>query len=94
MPRTLQEILDDQDRLAKEFEDYEPHPADERDPAVFRALLAAAANRARAEAELVEAVMKARAAGYSWAMIGGAIGTTGQAAQQRYRNLPTSSAEG
>lgn len=88
MPRTLQEILDGQDKLAQQFEDYEPQADDERDPEVFRALLAAGANRVSAEAELADAVVKARAAGYSWALIGGAIGTTGQAAQQRYGRLP------
>jgi hypothetical protein len=31
-----------------------------------------------------QAVQRARAAGYTWAAIGGLLGTTGQAASQRY----------
>lgn len=89
MPRTLQQILDDQERLARRFEEFDPRAEDERDPEVFRHLLAASANRANAEADLVEAITRARTAGYSWALIGGAIGTTGQAAQQRYGRLTT-----
>jgi FAD/FMN-containing dehydrogenase len=81
---TLQWILDHQDELARKAMAYEPKPEDERDPEPFRLLLAAGAQRARAEAEVAEAVAAARAAGYSWAMIGSAIGTTGQAASQRY----------
>ena len=30
LPRSIQEILDDTDELAKRFEDYEPTPGDER----------------------------------------------------------------
>ena len=35
MPRTIKDILDHADELAKSFEDYEPSVTDERDPAVF-----------------------------------------------------------
>lgn len=84
MPRTLQELLDDQERLAQRLHDYEPSPDDERDPAVFRALISAAAARADAESEVVDAVRAARASGYSWALIASILGTTGQAAQKRY----------
>jgi len=87
MPLSLQEILDRQDELTARLENYEPEPDDERDPAVFRRLLAAASNRVKSEATLAEAVAEARTAGYSWALIGSTIGTTGQAAQQRYGRL-------
>ncbi len=30
MPRSIQEILDHADELAKRFEDYDPQPGDER----------------------------------------------------------------
>ena len=89
MPRTLQQILDQQEELAARFESYEPDPTDERDPEVHKALLAAASNRAAAEATLADAVRAARDAGYSWTIIGTAIGTTGAAAQQRYGHLVT-----
>jgi hypothetical protein len=84
---TLQWILDHQDELAQKAMAYEPKPEDERDPEPFRRLLAAGAQRARAEAQVAKAVAAARKAGYSWAMIASAIGTTGQAASQRYGGI-------
>jgi hypothetical protein len=84
MPRSLQEILDHADDLATRFEDYEPDPDDERDPEPHRALVAAVAARSRVEQEIAGAVQRARAAGYTWADIGALLGTTGQAASQRY----------
>ena len=87
MPRTLQEILDHQNEIAKEFENYEPKPGDERDPAPYRALLDAAKDRASAEAATADAVSQARDAGYSWALIGKAVGTSGQAARERYGSV-------
>lgn len=87
MPLSLQQILDQQDTLAEQFETYEPSADDERDPDVFRALLSAASHRATAEAEIAKAVAAARDGRYSWAMIGGALGTTGQSAQQRYGRI-------
>jgi len=38
-----------------------------------------------AERRLVEAVATARADGHSWAMIGNMIGTSGEAARQKYK---------
>jgi hypothetical protein len=38
MPRTIKDILDHADELAKRFEGYEPSATDERDPAVFAEL--------------------------------------------------------
>lgn len=87
MPRTLQEILDQQDELARQFEDYEPDPADARDPEPYRKLMAAAMARGEAESAVKCAVHDARDAGYSWNAIGAVLGTSGAAAQQRYRQL-------
>lgn len=84
MPRTLQEILNQQDELARRFEDHEPNPADHRDPAPLAAMRKAMAERAQAERDLLDAVTAARDAGYSWATIGAALGTSGEAARQRY----------
>lgn len=47
MPRTVQEILDHADDLAKRFEDYEPAADDERNPHVFAALRKAVVSPAR-----------------------------------------------
>lgn len=83
MPRSIQEILDHADELAKRFEDYEPDPADER-PVEEYLLERAALARARSERQIVDAVTAARSKGVSWQRIGELLGTSGQAAQQRY----------
>jgi hypothetical protein len=90
MPRTLQEILDHADELADRFEktgneDDVPtllHGGSLRD--LRRAVLA----RAEIERRISDAVSVARAEGHSWAMIGVMLGTTGEAARQRYGTTP------
>ena len=62
--------------------DVSSHPA--RDAVHFRRILAARQHITEAENELREAVKAARAAGDSWALIGSALDTTRQAAQQRF----------
>lgn len=84
MPRSVQDILDHADELAKRFEDYEPADGDERDPAVFTALRDAVLSRSNAERAVKAAVDEARRHDYSWAFIGSLIGTSGEAARQRY----------
>jgi hypothetical protein len=86
MPRSIQEILDHADELARRFEEYEAREGDE--PPVEEYLLQRAAlTRARSERQIIEAVVAARAAGISWARIGELLGTSAQAAQQRYGAL-------
>jgi hypothetical protein len=83
MPRSIQEILDHADDLAKRFEDYDPAGVDEVAVEVVllrRAVLA----RAHSERGVLDAVVAARAAGLSWAAVGEVLGTSAQAAQQRY----------
>jgi hypothetical protein len=83
MPRSIQDILDHAADLAQRFEDCEPDGADERPVEEYlleRAVLA----RARSEKQIVDAVVAARAAGLSWHKIGDILGTSAQAAQQRY----------
>ena len=84
MPRTVQEILDHADDLAKRFEDYEPTADDECDPQVFAALRDAVVSRSDAERTIKDAVDDAREHGYSWGFIGSLLGTSGEAARQRY----------
>ena len=83
MPRSIQEILDHADELAQRFEDYEPSDGDERPVEEYLLQLAALA-RARSERQILDAVVAARAAEISWAKIGELLGTSAQAAQQRY----------
>lgn len=83
MPRSIQEILDHGDELAERFEEYEPEAGDERvleEYLLERATIA----RARSERQIVEAVTAARSRGLSWQRIGDILGTSAQAAQQRY----------
>lgn len=86
MPRSIQEILDHAEELAQQFEDYEPVEGDER-PIEEYLLQRAALARARSEHQILDAVVGARAAGISWAKIGELLGTSAQAAQQRYGEL-------
>jgi hypothetical protein len=83
MPRSIQEILDQADELAKRFEDYEPGEGDQV-PVEEYLLRRAALARARSEREVVDAVSAARSSGISWNKIGEILGTSAQAAQQRY----------
>lgn len=80
----MQDILDHADELAKRFENYEPAADDERDPRAFGELRDAVMNRSEAERSVKSAVDRARAGGYSWELIGSLLGTTGEAARQRY----------
>ncbi len=84
MPRTVDEILQHADQLAARFEDYEPDPADELDPGAVALLRAAIQERSDAERHVLDAVKAAREAGLSWASIGLFVGTSGEAARQRY----------
>lgn len=84
MPRTAQEILDQAEALAARFEGHDPDPADIKDAVALRAVRVAFLARADAERDLGEAVAGARADGHSWAAIGAMVGTSGEAARQRY----------
>lgn len=84
MPRSAREILDRADELARRFEDYEPAPGEVRDASALRAVADAFARRAASERALTEAVHAARADGNSWAAIGAMLGTSGEAARQKY----------
>ena len=84
MPRTVEEILQHADELAARFESYDPDPADELDAGAVALLRAAVTERSQAERHLVEAVRKAREAGLAWSAIGSFLGTSGEAARQKY----------
>jgi hypothetical protein len=87
MPRSTEEILAQADELAKRFEDYEPGDDSGLDAHALREIRHAFARRAEAEREINEAVAVARAEGQSWAAIGTMLGTSGEAARQRYGQL-------
>ena len=83
MPRSIQEILDHADELARRFESLDPGEAQEV-PVEEYLLQRAVVSRARSEQQLLDAVAQARAKGLSWQKIGELIGVSAQAAQQRY----------
>ena len=84
MPRSVKEIIEQAEELARRFESFEPDPADRTRARSLAAVHRATLARAEAEAELVKAVAKARADEHSWAAIGAMLGTSGEAARQRY----------
>lgn len=84
MPRSVDDILRHASELAERFETYEPNPADELDRDAVQALRTAVLERAAAEEHLLDAVRSARIAGLSWSAIGTFVGTSGEAARQRY----------
>jgi hypothetical protein len=84
MPRSVDEILQHADELAARFEDYEPSAADELDSEAVAALRGAVQERSDAERHMIDAIRIARESGMSWSAIGLFVGTTGEAARQRY----------
>jgi len=86
MPRTTEEIIAHATELARQFEDYEPRPGDERRVSALTMLRLAALKRAEVERELQDAVRVARQQGVAWRDIGEVVGTSGEAARQRYRD--------
>lgn len=87
MPRSIQGILAQADDLAKRFEDFDPGDDAGLDACALRRIRQAFARRAEAEREISEAVAVARTEGHSWAAIGAMLGTSGEAARQRYGHL-------
>lgn len=85
MPRTIDQIIARAEGLAARFEEHEPASETIRDAEALRQVRNAFLARAEAEQFVREAVRNARAEGHSWASIGAMVGTSGEAARQRYR---------
>lgn len=81
MPRSTQDIIDSADELTKRFEAMQPQ---ERGSPTLAAIHRAVVARAQSEADIATAVMAAREEGISWARIGAYLGTSGEAARQKY----------
>lgn len=84
MPRSVREILEQAETLARSFEDRVPDTGDREGAESLAVLHQAALRRAEAEAAVAEAVDQARRHGQSWDAIGRRLGTSGEAARQRY----------
>ena len=86
MRPSLTDLIAHADQLADAFENHDPAPEDFGAPLPpLMAVKLAAFRRAAAEKELAQAIHAARQAHLSWRELGQAIGTTGEAARQRYR---------
>lgn len=84
---SLDDLADRAEALADRFAEYQPADG-ERDapmPGIL-ALRLAAWRRDAAERDLADAVHAAREQKVSWRLVGEAIGTTGEAARQRYKS--------
>jgi hypothetical protein len=88
MPRTVEEILAQADDLARRFEEDSLGPGRSVSGASLRTVRKAFEAKARAERDLADAVTVARAEGHSWVAIGAMLGTSGEAARQRYGMPP------
>jgi hypothetical protein len=84
MPRSTEEILAHADELARRFAAHEPADDRIKDARALRDIAAAIERRASAERDIAAAVAVARAEGHTWAAIGAMLGTSGEAARQRY----------
>ncbi len=84
MPRSVEEIIAHADEYAARFENYEPRVEDERPIGAVHVLREAVKARSNAERQILEAVIAAREIGTPWSLIGSLLGTTGEAARQRY----------
>lgn len=83
--RSIKEIKARADEFADAFENYDPKPGDQNAPIPpVMAVKLAAWRRDTAERELADAVQAAREQRLSWREVGEAIGTSGEAARQRY----------
>ena len=83
--RSIDEIIARADEFADAFENYEPRPGDDNAPLPpVMAVKLAAWRRDTAERDLAAAIRSARDQQVSWREVGEAIGTSGEAARQRY----------
>ena len=89
VPKSLEEIIARSEELADWFEQWDGEGGVEV-PVHEYLLMRAVRHRTRAEREIVEAVARARENGSTWATIGEILGTSAQAAQQRYGRVITS----
>ncbi|UDY24220.1 hypothetical protein [Nocardioides sp. Kera G14] len=86
MVRNLDQLIAIQDELADYFESLGEDGAEDPVLSARARLVLAAGKRSEVEAELLDRVVAARGAGMTWKDIGQVLGTSGEAARQRYGN--------
>lgn len=82
MARSVEEILRQSEVIARQR-----HLLEGESDSPLERLRQAVVGRGEAERRLLEAVRAAREAGCSWATVGAILGTSGEAARQRYGPL-------
>jgi anthranilate phosphoribosyltransferase len=87
MPRSLQYILDHADELAQRAEDFEPTDAQMAIASELADLHRAVLDASDAQLAIAAAVIAARTKGATWEDIGAVVGTTDEAARQRYGKM-------
>lgn len=85
--RTQTPATEQVDATEQWLENLDPARLDFRDASGVRAIIAAADAVQAAQDDLRQAVATARASGDSWTVIGAALGTSKQAAHERFRTL-------
>ena len=81
-------VVEDAEPTEKWLDSLDPAQFDFRDASHVHAIIVAAEGLDAAEENLRKAVAGARAAGDSWTVIGAALGTSKQAAHERFRAFP------
>ena len=84
----MRDIQTHADDLAARFESDEFEFVEDKDGTPLREVAKAVLARAKSEQRLVDAVHAARSAGLSWSAISMYLGTTAEAARQRYSPEP------
>ncbi len=87
MPRSLKEVIEHGEQLAARLDALEPGAGDIKDGEVLAELRGAVLDRAAQEARIAGLVKAARLAGHSWSAIAAMLGTSGEAARQRYAEI-------
>ena len=87
MPKSIQEVINNLDHYLVMVEQFEPSPENEVDAETFRLLREAALERIEVEKRIAVLVSQARENNFSWNFIGTILGTSGEAARQRYSAL-------
>jgi hypothetical protein len=86
--RSVQDILDNAEALAKRFEQTDPDTLHWTPTEPLARVAEAVQTRAAAERELLDAIAAARQTGATWAVLGQTLGTSGEAVRQKYGRLP------
>jgi nucleoid-associated protein Lsr2 len=94
MPRSTEQILAHADELARRFAEHEPASDRIMDARALRDIATAVERRAVEERNIAAAIILARTEGHSWAAIGAMLGTSGEAARQRYGSAAAHAAHG